>query len=152
AGFCQAHKIARRTFHAGVVHCSNVARCAPVKHFFFAAGLVGLVVAWSPLTVHAASLDVRPSARSGMTVHPQRCACHKAVRRHGSRAHAQTTYADWTYFDPCCRATGHPRPKGFCGGGRLFLGRGRGGTAGTARVFWPQPPFFWTKTGGVPSP
>lgn len=61
----------------------------------------------------AASLDITPSARAA---HP-----HKAWRRH-ARVHTRVSYVDWYHFDPRCRPTGYPRPRGFCGGRDYYLG------------------------------
>jgi len=83
----------------------------------FACAALSSPAAWG------ASLEVAPSAKSSTrAAHAHLCPCHRTARRHGARVRGPATYADWAYFDPCCRATGHPRPKGFCGGRDFYLG------------------------------
>ncbi|HLL28174.1 MAG TPA: hypothetical protein VKT73_11095 [Xanthobacteraceae bacterium] len=63
-----------------------------------------------PPAANAADLGVTPRAPMKRVAHA--CTC---------RGHAYEE-VDWFYFTDCCYPTGHPRPKGFCGGKDFYFG------------------------------
>jgi hypothetical protein len=100
-----------------------------MKQILLAGSVVLALAAYPPAAAEAASLDVTPSRvemRAGTGPH---CGCHRKWRRHAVHARGRHVHVvqpvedvDWAVFDPCCRPTGHPRPRGFCGGRDFYLG------------------------------